>query len=231
MRPISQFFRQMKLKIVSLLLLFKVQSDVAAQPSASNFEPEINYYRHADDTTKIPAQPIVFLGSSSIKNWIGLDSSFTGYPVLNRGFGGSTLKDQIYYANDIALKHNAKQFVIYCGENDFANESNITPEQVFERFKTFYTLIRNKYPETPIVYIGLKPSPAKLKMMSKIFAYNQLVKDFIATEKNIVYADVFSPMLMPDGQPDSGLFFDDKLHMNRKGYRLWTEIVKPLLLS
>ena len=96
MRPISQFFRQMKLKIVSLLLLFKVQSDVAAQPSASNFEPEINYYRHADDTTKIPAQPIVFLGSSSIKNWIGLDSSFTGYPVLNRGFGGSTLKDQIY---------------------------------------------------------------------------------------------------------------------------------------
>ncbi|MBL0281944.1 MAG: hypothetical protein IPQ11_16625 [Bacteroidetes bacterium] len=50
----------MKLKIVSLLLLFKVQSDVAAQPSASNFEPEINYYRHADDTTKFLHNPSYF---------------------------------------------------------------------------------------------------------------------------------------------------------------------------
>ncbi len=231
MRPLSQFFKKMKYKIASLLLLFKIQGEVAAQPDAGKFEPEINYYKHADDTSKIPEHPIVFIGSSSIKNWIGLDSSFAGYPVLNRGFGGSTLNDQIKYANDIALKHDAKQFVIYCGENDFANEYNVTPEIVFERFKTFYDIIRAKYPETPIVYIGLKPSPSKLNMMSKIYAYNTLVQAFIANEKNIVYVDVFTPMLAADGQPDTTLFFEDKLHMNRKGYRLWSDIVKPLLIQ
>lgn len=231
MRSISQFLKHMKIKIAGLLLFFKMQGEANAQVTSGNFEPEINYYREADDTAAIPETPIVFLGSSSIKNWIGFDSSFAGYPILNRGFGGSTLSDQIYYANDIALKHHAKQFVIYCGENDFAKETLITPELVFERFKTLYYIIRKNYPETPIVYIGLKPSPSKINMMNKIFVYNKLVSNFISGEKNIVYADVFTPMLAADGQPDLSLFFDDKLHMNRSGYRLWTEVVKPLLVQ
>ena len=231
MRPLTRFFRQMKFKIASLLLLFKIQGEATAQVSSGNFEPEINYYRTADDTSDIPDNPILFIGSSSIKNWVGLDSSFPGYPVLNRGFGGSTLADQIYYAKDIALKYDTKQFVIYCGENDFASSYLMTPDMVFARFTELYALIRSKYPTTPIVYIGLKPSPSKLHMMHNIYTYNQLVQDFIKTQENIVYADVFTPMLAADGQPDITLFFDDKLHMNRKGYRVWTEVVKPLLIK
>lgn len=221
----------LKFKLAALLVFFRFQSEAEAQTVTGNFDVEINYYRHADDTAKIPERPILFIGSSSIKNWIGLDSSFPNYPVLNRGFGGSTLLDQIRYANDITLKHNVRQFVIYCGENDFANDREVTPEIVFNRFRTFYQLIREKYPTTPIIYIGLKPSPSKLGMMQKIYAYNVLVQKFIATEKNIVYADVFTPMLAADGQPDISLFFDDKLHMNRKGYRLWGDIVRPLLIT
>lgn len=231
MRPIAKLMQQIKFKIAALLLFLKFQGDVAAQATVGGFETEINYYRIADDTSNVPASPILFIGSSSIKNWIGLDSSFIGYPVLNRGFGGSTLSDQIFYANDITLKHNVKQFVIYCGENDFANDYLATPEIVLDRFKSLYTLIRTKYPETPIVYIGLKPSPSKLSMMNKIFSYNLLVQQYIATEKNIVYADVFTPMLLADGKPDASMFFEDKLHMNRKGYRVWTNVVKPLLVA
>jgi len=231
MQSITNLMQQLKFKIAALLLFFKFQGDVNAQATVGNFETEINYYRHADDTSALPGAPILFVGSSSIKNWIGLDSSFLGYPVLNRGFGGSTLTDQIFYANDITLKHNVKQFVIYCGENDFANDYLATPELVLERFKSYYALIRNKYPETPIVYIGLKPSPSKVNMMSKIYSYNVLVEQFIVTQKNIIYADVFTPMLAADGKPDSTLFFDDKLHMNRKGYRVWTDVLKPLLVS
>ena len=36
-------------------------------------------------------------------------------------------------------------------------------------------------------------------------------------------------MLGEDGQPREELFGPDRLHMNRKGYELWTSILGPLV--
>ena len=36
-------------------------------------------------------------------------------------------------------------------------------------------------------------------------------------------------MLGSDGLPKPDIFQDDRLHMNRKGYEIWTEIVRPHL--
>lgn len=223
--------KNIKYKIASLLLLFKVHGEADAQLTASIFEPEINYYRQVDMTNKIPVHPILFIGSSSIKNWVKMDSAFAGYSVLNRGFGGSTLPDVINYANDVILKYDPKQIIIYCGENDFANSDTISPKTVFNRFMKLYTVIREKYPEVPIVYISLKPSPAKVNMMQKIIVYNNMVALFSLKEKNLTYADVYSKMLAADGKPDSSLFYGDKLHMNEKGYDVWNGVVRPLLIN
>ena len=115
--------KNIKYKLASLLLIIKMQGVVTAQVSSGNFETEINYYRQADSTEEIPPHPVLFIGSSSIKNWIGLDSLFTGYNVINRGFGGSTIDDLIFYADDVIFNHDPRQIVIYCGENDFAKDS------------------------------------------------------------------------------------------------------------
>ena len=223
-------FRKLKFKLAGLLIFFKLQPDLAAQSGPSRFEEEINYYKQVDTTTTLPASPILFVGSSSVKNWIAFDSTYAQFGAINRGFGGSTLLDQIHYANDIILKHNPRQIIIYCGENDFANTSNITPQEVFDRFMQLYRIIRSKYPSVPIVAISMKPSPSKLEMMQKIYTYNQLLQDYIAVDPSITYADIFTPMLNPDGSPDRSYFFSDMLHMNRKGYQLWNSVVTPLLI-
>jgi len=211
-------------------MLFKIPG-ASAQTGAANFEPEIGYYRQVDTTMGLPDKPILFAGSSSIKNWQNFDSVFNGYVVLNRGFGGCTINDVIYYADDVLLKYDPKQIVLYVGENDFAASDSINASEVFSRFKKLYSLIRNKYPEVPVVYLSLKPSPAKYYMFSKIAAYNQQVKDFIATQQNIVFVDLFSAMLDLDGNPDPTLFYDDMTHMNLKGYAIWNNIVTPLLIK
>lgn len=232
MRPINQFFRQMKLKIASLLLLFKIQGEANAQVSSGNFEQEINYYRIADDTSAIPANPIVFIGSSSIKNWIGFDSTYAPYDAINRGFGGSTLQDQLYYANDILLAHDGvRQFVIYCGENDFASSNSITPEDVFDRFLELYRTLRSKYPTVPVIAISMKPSPSKMQMMQKIIDYNKLMQDYSLVDTSLIYADVYTPMLQANGTPNRTYFFSDMLHMNRSGYAVWNAVIEPLLLK
>jgi lysophospholipase L1-like esterase len=43
------------------------------------------------------------------------------------------------------------------------------------------------------------------------------------------YADIATPMLGDDGKPRAELFAGDGLHLNDKGYELWTGVVKPLL--
>jgi lysophospholipase L1-like esterase len=224
--------KRLQFKLAGLLLLFRIQPDLAAQTSAhNNFDEEINYYKNLDDTTTLPAHPILFIGSSSVKNWIGFDSTYAPYGAINRGFGGSTLLDQIHYANDIILNHDPRQIVIYCGENDFASSASVTPELVFDRFLQLYKIIRSKYPNVPVVCISMKPSPSKLEMMHKIYAYNNLLQEYIAVDPTITYADIFTPMLKPDGSPDRSYFFNDMLHMNRKGYQVWNSVVAPLLVE
>ncbi|HMZ90475.1 MAG TPA: GDSL-type esterase/lipase family protein, partial [Chitinophagales bacterium] len=139
--------------------------------------------------------------------------------------------DQIHYANDIILNHDPKQIVIYCGENDFAASSSVTPDLVFDRFLQLYKIIRSKYPGVPVVCISMKPSPSKLEMMDKIYAYNALLQDYIAVDSSITYADIFTPMLNPDGSPDRSYFFSDMLHMNKKGYQVWNSVVLPLIIK
>lgn len=226
----KKILQKLAYKLTGILLLLKIHSPLQAQ-NAGPFDAEINYYREFDTVAQLPEHPILFIGSSSIKNWYAFDSVFSGYPVLNRGFGGSQINDVIYYANDVILKYNPKQIVIYVGENDFAKSDSISAEIVFERFKKLISVIRTKFPDVPVLYLSIKPSPAKHDRMDKIKYYNQLVYDFIGKQNNITYVDIYSAMLIGNGKANHELFYDDMTHMNEKGYAVWDEIIKPLLLK
>jgi len=76
----------------------------AAQPAASVTPPA--HWKHdiaafvAHDKTNPPLQHgVLFIGSSSIRRWPTLQEDFPGVPVINRGFGGSTIADSTYYAD------------------------------------------------------------------------------------------------------------------------------------
>jgi lysophospholipase L1-like esterase len=58
---------------------------------------------------------------------------------------------------------------------------------------------------------------------------NHLVENVCKHGKRLAYVDVFNPMLGGDGRPRAELFGEDKLHMNAKGYALWTSIIGPRL--
>lgn len=76
----------------------------------------------------------------------------------------------------------------------------------------------------------MKPSPSRDKFQQKAREANQLIREFLAKEKNTAFIDVFSPM-MKDGKSRPELFVDDMLHMNAKGYAIWEEVVRPYLLK
>lgn len=174
-----------------------------------------------------PAHPIVFTGSSSVRMWRTLAEDFPRRPALNRGFGGSQLRDVTWYADEVAIRYQPRQIVLYSGDNDI--DAGRTPQQVLADFRAFVARIRRDLPDVPIAYIAIKPSPARIDQLPAQREANTLVRSEAARLAGVDYIDVATPMLGPDGRPRRDLFGDDNLHMNARGYALWRGIVAPYL--
>jgi lysophospholipase L1-like esterase len=203
----------------------------AAQAQNPALEKEVLAYQKGDSLVQPPRHPIVFAGSSSFRLWEDFQHEFKEYTVLNRGFGGSTLIDLRYWLHDLVLAYQPKQVVIYCGENDLASSDTVTAEMVTERFKGVFSDLRAWMPDVPVVFVSLKPSPSRAHLFEKMKESNRLISEFLRTQRNTAYVDVFSAMLNPDGTPVKGLFVNDMLHMNGEGYEIWRNLIKPHLLK
>src|ERR1700736_1860158 len=105
---------------------------IYAQQAA--FYNDIQAFKKKDSVHMPAKHSILFIGSSSFTKWTDVQDYFPGYPIINRGFGSSTLPDVIRYADDIIFPYQPKQIVIYCGENDLAASDTVTAETVVERF-------------------------------------------------------------------------------------------------
>jgi len=197
---------------------------VADQP----FWNDIQNFKKQDSVSFPPKNAILLIGSSSFTKWTDVQDYFPGYTIINRGFGGSTLLDEIRYVNDIVFPYQPKQIIIYCGENDLASSDTVTASMVLDRFKQLFQMIRDKS-EAPIAYISMKPSPSRRHLFPKMREGNQLIKDFLATQKNTAFIDVHQKMLDLTGQPLPEIFLDDSLHMNAKGYAIWKKEMEPYM--
>lgn len=186
-------------------------------------------FAELDAATPPPANPIVFTGSSSIRLWSSLDADFPGAPVLNRGFGGSQIRDVIWYADEVAIRYRPRQVVVYAGDNDI--DAARSPVQVLADFRAFVERIRRDLPEVPIAWISIKPSVARAAQLDAQREANALVRKTAAAMSQVDYIDIFTAMLDESGAPRPELFIDDGLHLNAAGYALWRRIVAPYLVS
>lgn len=214
-------------KIIIFLVLVSVGLFAKAQPFAN----EIAAFKKQDSLSFPGTGKILFVGSSSFTLWKDVQQYFPEYPIINRGFGGSSLTDLIRYAPDVIFPYEPKQIVIYCGENDFAGDTNLYPSQVAQRFFDLFNLIRSRYKKVPIAYISMKPSPSRQHLMARFNVANVMIKNFLKKKRRTAYIDVYKAMLKENGLPKDEIFLADKLHMNAEGYKIWKKIIEPYLLK
>ncbi|MET0581573.1 MAG: SGNH/GDSL hydrolase family protein [Pseudoxanthomonas sp.] len=199
---------------------------IPEQVSSADWEQDMQRFAALDAASPPPRNGVLFIGSSSIRLWETLESDFPGVPVINRGFGGSELRDSTYYADRIVVPYAPRQIVMYAGENDL--QAGRTPRQVAEDLRAFVQRVRRDLPQVRIAYISNKPSPSRAALQDAQRSANALVKAE-AAKLHVDYIDVFTPMLDADGQARAELFVEDRLHMNRAGYELWRQKVAPYL--
>ena len=217
---------RMTLRFVLCVTLVLAGFSLSAQ-QARPFEKEVTDLI-AQDSAIRKKKIILFTGSSSVRFWKDVQSYFPEYNVVNRGFGGSTMKDLLYYTDKVIIPYKPKMIFIYEGDNDLAGKKN--PEEIIAQADSIVMLIRGKLSKkVPVYFIAAKPSLARWSMKEEYLAFNQKLKDWTTTKKNVNYIDVWTPMLDANGEVQKDIFISDGLHMNKKGYDIWGRVIKPYI--
>lgn len=175
-----------------------------------------------------PPAAVLFYGSSSIRLWTTLAADFAHLPVVNHGFGGSTLAECVQELDRLVFPVNPRAVVLYAGDNDL--DQGTRPEGVAALLEAFVDRTCARLGPTPIFFLAIKPSPVRFWNIGNIRRANDLARGVIAERWPYVhFVDVFHPMLNGTGEPRRELFTEDGLHMNRAGYELWTTLVGEAL--
>lgn len=214
--------------LLILIMILGCSYPLFAQQSDQHpFEEEIEAFEQADQQNPPPEGAILFVGSSSIRMWKSLQEDFPNKKVINRGFGGSQFTDLLYYDDRIVIPYKPRQIFVYEGDNDI--NAGVSPQKVFEDFKTFVGRVNKKLPDTEIVFISIKPSPSRIDVFDEMKEANRMIETYTEETENVSYVDIFNPMLDDEGSIRSDIFIEDNLHMNDKGYDIWQRVIRPYL--
>lgn len=215
-------------KIFSVFLLM-TYAMFFAQKEKPMYWQEIQEFKKQDQENSPPTNSILLIGSSSFTKWTDVNEYFLGKNIINRGFGGSRLTDLNFYAEDLLSPYQPKQIIIYCGENDFADNSKLEADVVVDRFKSFYKKIRKKFPTIEVDFISIKYSPSREHLWPQMREANKQIAKFMWREKNAEFIDITRIMADKNGAVRKELFVEDMLHMTPEGYRLWTIVMTPFM--
>ena len=197
-----------------------------ADPDPDRFAEQIKAFSLWDAKNAVPAEPILFVGSSSIRMWRTRES-FPDLPVINRGFGGSHISDVLHFADRIVLPYEPNTILLYAGDNDVA--AGKSAERVLRDYRRFVERVRDRLPETRIVFLTIKPSGRRWALWPEMKKANDLIAAYSQGQDNLYFADLATPLLGPDGRPDDRLFIGDRLHLSPAGYAVWTKALGPIL--
>ena len=212
--------------ILCSIVSLNAQDGPAAKDDATQWEETIRAFEQWDSKNTFPSNAVLFVGSSSIRLWPTREC-FQEFSVINRGFGGSQISDVNYYADRIVLFYKPKVIVFYAGDNDVA--AGKSAKRVFDDYIKFVSLVRRKLPKTRIIFISIKPSGSRWSLWDVMNEANAMIKNFSMKDDFLFYFDGATPLLDRNDKPNQELFLKDQLHLNSKGYEVWTKLLKPVI--
>ena len=196
----------------------------------TRYQGDINRYQKENKRLKDLSCDVLFLGSSSINLWDTIYEDFVPLKLIRRSYGGATLRDMIYNYNTIAKGYTPKSILLYV-ENDLGNhKEGVNAVKCFDLFRIFIDKLKKDYPNTPLIVVSLKPSQHKADQLKDQLLVNALLEEN-ATAQGYTYVDITKVMYDEAGNLRTDIFKEDNLHMNAEGYKLWTAILKPLLIK
>ena len=230
----------MKRPLINFLLLITIQfiagGKVFSQDQPRPYSDPQRYaeamaeFAVQDQQSPPPANAIVFVGSSSIRRWDTLLEDMRPLTVINRGFGGSNMRDAVHHIEAAVLTYKPRAVVLYEGDNDLSSYG-ASPAMVMAAFEEFYQQLHSALPATRLYLLSIKPSLSRADEWPVMNSTNAMLKSSCAEKPHCAYIDVATPTFSKDGSLSESLFVEDLLHMTPAGYAIWTKTIKPVLMK
>jgi lysophospholipase L1-like esterase len=203
------------------------QTTTTSAGSVDRFEANVTAYEAMDRSSPPPSGAILLVGDSQLYRWKTLAEDLPGYTVINRGIDSFGASDLAFFAERLVYPYSPRLIVTHVGGNDVNNGR--TPEQVLGDFRTFVAKVRSRYPAVIIAFSSITPGPGRWTQAARRVAANTLIADYISTQANLRFIDLWTPMLTGDGQPREDLWVEDRIHPNQAGYKIRVAAMRPLL--
>ena len=199
-------------------------------PDPLRFKDAIEAFETQDRADPPPPGAVLCIGSSSMRFWHDtLADDLQPVTLIGRGFGGSTMLDVLYFSSRVVVPYRPRAILLYEGDNDV--DFGVSAARIMATFDQFMEVVRASLPETRLYLLAIKPSPARWDSWPVMKKANELLQQACADDPLMEYIDIASPMLGPDGLPLAEIFLEDKLHMNRRGYEIWTREVRRVMVE
>lgn len=180
-----------------------------------------------------PLQDAVLLsGSSFIEKWATSEEDLLPLRSVNLGIGGTKIGDHIHFASRLIFPFNPRALVLYAGSNDINGLPFLSKPagEVVRQVQRYVADVHTRFPTLPIYYVGIVETPLRQSVRGEVKKANGALAAWAAETGEIVFVST-EGMLRDDGGIDEGLFVEDQLHLNTKGYRKFARAVREALMA
>ena len=105
---------------------------------------------------------------------------------------------------------------------------NYSAEKISQKIIEFFKKITERFPNTSIINLSIKPSFERIKDIEKIEKINSLIKTESKTNNKLIQLEFYNE-LMIGNKINSDFYLQDGLHLNTKGYEIIIKKLKQLL--
>ena len=170
----------------------------------------------------------IFIGSSVMENWgrEGIqiwNSKYEPLGAVNYGIGGDRTEHMLWrILNGEIDGVSPKLIVIYIGSNNIPIQDH-SPDDIVRGILTIITTIREKLPNTAILYTTIFPradiSPITDAWTKITTVTNEVLKVNDNVKINIM--NIFDDFIVSWGDLKDELYLSDNLHLTAAGYGQW----------
>jgi lysophospholipase L1-like esterase len=158
------------------------------------------------------------------------EKHFKPLKAINLGFGGDRTQHVLWRLDHLPkLKKAPKGAVVMIGTNNICWGSD-KPKQAAEGVQAIARKLREIYPETKILVLGVFPRRRKLDHphRKQIIELNSYLPGLLKGMKDVKFLDI-GPKFLDDKGYLSKEMMPDTTHPSEKGHEIWAKAIEPEL--
>lgn len=168
---------------------------------------------------------IIFYGASNFRLWTEMENDLPAYKVQNHGFGGSTDKMLVEYADRILIPYQPEIVFFQTGSNDYvgllgSDEEKIAACMAYKR--QMFAKIHGQLPEAKFVVMSGLLLPGRAEYMELTQRINRELKQLCEECDYLWFVDA-SDLTWDGTNYAVDLFVEDGIHLNHKGQLAWRD--------